>query len=390
MRVGIFGGTFNPPHIGHVDSAKAAVRQLGLDTLIVVPSGIPPHKSLPNDTPPADMRIHMTRTAFAELESAIVSDIEAMKPGVSYTVDTIEAIHEAYPNAELFLLIGTDMYLTLDAWQDSDTLLKTAIPAVFSRGPDDLTDITAYARSIQKRFNVHTETVTNNVIEISSSQLRDLLPKREGFKYINDTNYAYIIKNRLYGAKPDWHWLRSRAYSMLKQSRIPHVAGCEAEALRLAARWNVDADDAREAAILHDITKQLKPEAHVMLLEKYGVPSGTAKGEEKLLHAKSGAALAYAEFGVSDTVADAILWHTTGRANMSALEKVIYLADYIEPTRDFDGVDTLRSLAYEDLDKAMEMGLELSIQDMESRGITPNQTTFDALNDLRDNQNHQH
>ncbi|MCL2408536.1 MAG: nicotinate (nicotinamide) nucleotide adenylyltransferase [Oscillospiraceae bacterium] len=383
MRVGIFGGTFNPPHIGHVDSAKAAVRQLGLDTLIVVPSGIPPHKSLPIDTPPADMRIHMSRLAFAELEPAIISNIEAEKPGVSYSVDTVTAIKEEYPNASIFLLMGADMYLTLDSWKDSGILLKTATPAVFSRGSDDHIKIADYSLSIQKRFNVHTETVTNNVIEISSSRLRELLPKREGCEYINDTVYSYIIKNRLYGAKPDWDWLRNRAYSMLKPSRIPHVAGCEEEAIRLAEHWGVDIDDAREAAILHDITKKLEPQEHLKLLEEHGISAGIKKGEEKLLHAKTGAALARSEFGVSDTVADAILWHTTGRANMSTLEKVIYLADYIEPARDFDGVDILRALAYDNLDKAMEMGLGLSIRDMEARGITPNRTTFDALNDLR-------
>jgi nicotinate-nucleotide adenylyltransferase len=77
------------------------------------------------------------------------------------------------------------------------------------------------------------------------------------------------------------------------------------------------------------------------------------------------------------------MWHTTGRVKMTALDKVIYLTDYIEPTRDIEGIEKLRALAYESLDDAMVMGLELSVQDMESRGITPNRTTFDALDDIR-------
>ena len=383
MRVGIYGGTFNPPHIGHVRSAKAAVRQLGLDILLVVPSGVPPHKSLPEDTPSGEARFHMACAAFASVENAVVSDIEIKNPNVSYTIDTIGAIKKEYPGAELFLLAGTDMYLSLELWRDSETILKSVTPAVFSRGSNDIIKIAAYSLSIQKHYGAHTEMVINNVVEISSSELRDMFPRREGVEYIEDANYSYIIRNRLYGAKPDWNWLRKKAYSMLNPQRIPHVAGCEEEALRLARRWSVNQSDAREAAILHDITKRLDLAENMKILDEQGVSVGKIeKGEEKLLHSVTGALLARDEFGVSDAVADAITWHTTGKTQMSELEKVIYLADYIEPTRDFKGVDILRALAYESLDEAMKMGLELSVSDMKNRGISPNQTTFDAINDL--------
>jgi nicotinate-nucleotide adenylyltransferase len=170
---------------------------------------------------------------------------------------------------------------------------------------------------------------------------------------------------------------------MLSPKRIPHVDGCEEEVLRLAARWSVDIDDARESAILHDITKKLELEENLEILTSCGVDVGNVEfAERKLLHSKSGAALARYEFGVSDAVAEAIMWHTTGKAGMSDLEKVIYLADYIEPMRDFEGVGRLRALAYEDLNAAMRMGLKISIDDLISRGITPNRVTIDALSDL--------
>jgi len=140
----------------------------------------------------------------------------------------------------------------------------------------------------------------------------------------------------------------------------------------------------REAAILHDITKKFGLDAHVRILEDHGVPVGKLKfAEEKLLHAKSGAALAKAVFGVSDAVAESIKWHTTGRAGMSTLEKVLYLADYIEATRDFPGVDDLRRLSNEDINKAMIMGLELTVSDVQARGIAPDKATLDALSDLK-------
>ena len=361
-----------------------AVDQLGLELLIIVPAGAPPHKDLPAGTPPADMRLHMTRSAFLNAPGVIVSDIEIEKTGASYTVDTVEAIRRDYPGAQLFLLVGTDMFLTLDMWKDSETLLKSATPAVFSRSTEDTERISGYAESLLKRYGVRSETITNCIVDISSSQLRELLPRREGARYIDDTTYSYIIKNRLYGAKPDWDWLRGRAFSMLNPIRIPHVTGCEEEAVRLAKRWGGDPDDAREAAILHDITKKLAKEDNLSILEEHGIPVVKLENAgEKLLHSKSGAALAKALFGVSDEVAGAIMWHTTGKSGMSLLEKVIYLADYIEPTRDFPGVDAMRAAAYEDIDTALIMGFETSIQDMTERGITPDRTTFDALDDLK-------
>ena len=384
MKVGIFGGTFNPPHIGHIESATVAAGLLGLDKLIIVPAGEPPHKSLPDGTPPREMRLRMVRDAFESLPFAEIYEEELNSPGPSYTADTAEAISHAYPGAEIFLLVGTDMYLTLDTWKDSERLLALVTPAVFSRSPDDSDRISDYAGFLKKQYNADTIVVKNNVVDISSSHLREILPNRGGLGYITDTIYEYIIKNRFYNAKPNCDWLRSRAHAMLAPERVPHVIGCEKEAARLAERWDSDIGDALEAAILHDITKKLTPEENVCVLEEHGIHTEClAAGEEKLLHSKSGAALAKSLFGVSDAVAAAIMWHTTGRAGMSALEKVIYLADYIEPERDFPGIEALRDAAYADIDKAMIMGLEMSVDDMRKRGIVPNKTTFDALDDLK-------
>ena len=355
MKIGIFGGAFNPPHIGHVQAAIKAVELNDIDLLMVVPTGIPPHKVLPVDTPSPEMRLTMTRNAFNCLDKISVSDVEVYSQDNNYTIDTVNKIQRENPGAKLLLLVGTDMYESLDTWKDSDKLLKTVKPVLLSR----------------------------DVIKISSSGLRDMLPLREGRNYISDLNYAYIIKYRLYSAKPDWNWLRGCAHSMLCPLRIPHVDACETEALRLAERWSVDRDDAREAAILHDITKKLDFSQNMCIIAEHGVIiEKLGHHEEKLLHSITGALLAQSEFGVSDNVANAIKWHTTGRAGMTMLEKVIYIADYIESTRDFPGVDFLRRVAYESIDEAMIIGLEMTISDLKSRGISPNKSTYEALNDL--------
>ena len=383
MRIGILGGTFNPPHTGHIGLAKDAMAGLALDRLIIVPAGIPPHKDIPKNAPSAEMRLHMTRMAFAEVPNTDVSDIEIMASDVCYSVDTVAAISAGNPGASVYLLVGSDMYLTLDTWKDAEILLREAKPAVLSRGDDEARKISEYSHMLKARYGVDTEIVRNTFIDISSSELRAMLPKREGAGYIIDAIYAYIIKNRLYGAKPDWDWLRGKAYEMLKPSRIPHVAGCEKEALELAKKWGVDSDETREAAILHDMTKKLNADEHTKLLDESGYRGDRpGLGDEKLFHSITGALAARERFGVSDEVAEAIKWHTTGKPGMSALEKIIYIADYIEPTRDdegIEGIDELRALAYSDLDEALALGFRMSIRDMRERGIEPNRTTYDAL-----------
>jgi nicotinate-nucleotide adenylyltransferase len=106
---------------------------------------------------------------------------------------------------------------------------------------------------------------------ISSTEICALLPERKGREYLSDSVYSYIIKNRLYGAKPDFNWLREKGWSYLKKSRIPHVMGCEQKAVELAELYGADVDDARTAAILHDSTKKLSPEEQLKLCDTYGI-----------------------------------------------------------------------------------------------------------------------
>jgi nicotinate-nucleotide adenylyltransferase len=322
----------------------------------------------------------MARLSFSDIPCALVSDMELKSNGVSYTVRTMDELANNYPGAEFFLIIGSDMFLTLDKWLDAGRLLKTVRPAVFSRRDGEERKIAAHAEHLRERFGVDTIFVEHDAIDVSSSQLRRMLRLRAGIDYIAEPAYEYIIMNKLYGAKPDFDWLRVQAYTLLKTRRILHVAGCEAEAVRLAKHWGADVDEAREAAILHDITKQLEHGDQLQLCEKYDIMTDAVEAAEvKLLHAKTGAALARELYGASDAVHDAIEWHTTGRPDMTLLEKIVYIADYIEPTREFENVKELKSLAYADLDAAVAKGLQMSIDDMRARGIIPHQRTEEAL-----------
>ena len=379
MRIAFFGGSFNPPHRGHLHSGLAAAEQLKPDLFLVVTDHQPPHKSLEAGSPTPEERLELCRRCFAPVPNVEVSDMELRRGGKSYTADTIKELLRRYPDAEFFLLLGTDMLLDLGRWYKAEFIMQYVTIAPFQRSEEDLDYVEAKAAELRSRFGARVEVIRSTPFPAASTFIRSMLRARQGETLLPDAVYAEIIRKRFYGAKVSFPWLRERAYAMLKPKRIAHVRGCEQEAVALAERWGADRDDAAEAAILHDCTKKEDLAGQLALCEKYGyAPDEREAQSEKLLHAKTGAALAKAEFGVSDAIAEAICWHTTGKPDMTKLEKIIYLADYIEPTRDFEGVAPLRALAYEDLDRAMLLGLEMSIREIRSYGAEVHANTLRA------------
>lgn len=384
MRIGVFGGSFNPPHKGHVLAAENAVKFLSLDHLLIIPAREPPHKVLSEDSPSPSERSALCEMAFADVPNACVSDLELNREEVSYTADTIRELRRQYPDDQFYLLMGTDMLCCFTSWYEFRSILQACTLAVFCRAEGEDEKLDAAIAQLRSGFGAEIVRIPFVPIEISSTEIRNALAAREKPGEIPETVYAEIIRSRCYGARPEFKWLREQSYACLKPKRVPHVMGTEQEAVRLAERWGADTADAAEAAILHDITKKQELNEQLILCEKYGIINDTAETQNgKLLHAKTGAALARERFGVSPAVYDAIRWHTTGRAGMSLLEKIIYMADYIEPNRDFPGVDKLRELAYRDLDGAMILGLEMSLIDLQSYGIVPHINSREALEELK-------
>lgn len=398
MKIGIYGGTFNPPHLGHMAAAKTAVQVLGLDKLILIPTATPPHKQLPDGSATPEQRLEMARLMADNLNLpgvAQVSDIELRRAGKSYTSDTLADIKAAYPEGELWLLMGTDMFLSLQNWHEPEKIMKLAGICAFGRTEQDGEALFApQRRFLQEKYNARLTTITlPGLVEISSTQLRERLEQGAGSEYLCEAVYGYILLNGLYRTQADLKHLdlpelRACSYSMVRAKRIPHIKGTEEEAVRLAKRWGVDEMTARRAAILHDCTKYLELDEQLALCRKYGVELDELEQRAvKLLHSKTGACIAKHVFGEDEQVYSAIFWHTTGKADMTMLEKVIYLADYIEPTRDFDGVEPLRALAYEDIDKALLMGMDMTIQEMKQRGNPIHRNTQAARDWLADHGN---
>lgn len=398
MKIGIYGGTFNPPHLGHMAAAKTAAQVLGLDKLILIPAATPPHKQLPEGSPTAQQRLEMVRLMADNLNLpgvAQVSDIELRREGKSYTSHTLAAMKALYPDAELWLLMGTDMFLTLQNWHEPEKIMELAGICAFGRTEQDGEELFAPQRKfLQEKYNACLTTITlPGLVDISSTQLREVLDDGQGEEHLCPAVYGYILMNGLYGTKADLKHLdlpelRACSYSMVRAKRIPHIRGTEEEAVRLAKRWGVDETLARRAAILHDCTKYLELDEQLALCGKFGVELDELERRAvKLLHSKTGACIAKHIFGEDEQVYQAIFWHTTGKADMSMLEKVIYLADYIEPTRDFDGVEPLRSAAYEDIDKALLVGMDMTIEEMKQRGNPVHRNTQTARDWLWNHRN---
>ena len=395
MKIGIYGGTFNPPHLGHLTAARAVFELLNLDQLLLVPAGMPPHKELPAGSPTPEQRLEMTRLAGEQLglgDRVRTLDIEVYRQGKSFTADTLAQLKAQHPEDELWLLMGTDMFLTLQAWHEPGKILSLAGIAAFGRTEEDTEELFSaqreYLYQTYPQARLFTLTIPG-VIDVSSTELREKLAKGEGASLLAPAVYGYILREGLYNTGADLKHLslsqlRPVALSYLKHKRIPHVLGTEQEAIRLAERYGADVEKARRAALLHDCTKKLDMEEQLALCRRYGIQLDELEQKAlKLLHSKTGAAIARDVFGVDDDIYSAIWYHTTGHAGMTKLEKIIYLAVYIEPSRDFPGVDKLRKVCYEDLDRGLLMGLEMTIEEMTSMGNPVHHATIEARDALK-------
>ncbi len=387
-RIGIFGGTYNPPHLGHVQAAVYGKNALKLDKLYLIPSYISPHKAIPEGSPTPQQRLQMVRLATEETDLT-VSDIELVRGGPSYTYETVLALKKEHPEAKIYLMMGTDMYLTLDAWREAEKLLSMVTPVVFYRGDwGEREQVEEKKREFEK-IGVQSVLLENPVLEISSTQLRRMLVFGCASPFLNEKVKKFILENRLYGTDKDYRRLPPEelekvVVSLIKPNRVAHVIGCRDTAVELAKRWGADETDAARAGLLHDITKALDGPLQLTLCQEYGIAlDDFSRAYPKTLHARTGAMVAQRIFGENEAVVSAIDSHTTGKAGMNILEKIIYVADYMEPNRNFPGVEELRRAAFENIDRAMEMGLEMTLDLLRREGKTVSQESQEALADIK-------
>lgn len=197
MRLGIFGGAFNPVHKGHIHLAESYIKSLSLDKLLVIPTANPSHRS-GADFADECHRIKMLSLAFENVEKAEISDIEFKRTGKSYTYDTIEQLKKTYKNAEIFLIIGADQFLSFTKWYKYDEILKEAVLCTAPREKDMVHIIKDYAENTlqgAEYFIADFEPVV-----VSSSEIRKLIMnKKDVVSLLPENVYNYIKETGLYG-----------------------------------------------------------------------------------------------------------------------------------------------------------------------------------------------
>lgn len=191
-RIGVFGGTFNPPHIGHLIVAEEVRQNFALDRIVFVPSARPPHKI---QSPVIDSahRYHMTQLATEDNPHFAVSDIEIRRPGTSYTVDTVKSFRDTYgPDVDIFFIMGGDSIFEIDTWKDPEQIFNCCTIIVTSRPGFHLS-------KVEERLKAKVLTTEVSQIDVSSTDIRQRLQDGKSIAYlVPQAVEAYIRKEKLY------------------------------------------------------------------------------------------------------------------------------------------------------------------------------------------------
>ncbi|HWR22286.1 MAG TPA: nicotinate-nucleotide adenylyltransferase [Feifaniaceae bacterium] len=364
-RVGILGGTFNPIHQGHIQMAQDVRLALGLDTVLLIPAADPPHKEVDGHVS-AEHRYKMVCLAAEGLSGVSVSDIEIARGGKSYTVDTVTELKRRFPQDGFYVIVGSDLLNDIPAWSRAEELMRLVTIVGVKRQGQDSGDEEA-AERFRSEYGARIETLNIAVPPVSSTMVRDRVYDALPINgLVPPAVETYICEEGLYLPAP-LKRMQEDCRAALNRNRYRHTMGVVRTAIALADRYGADAEKARLAALLHDCAR--------------GSDSGA------LSHAASGERLARTRYGVTDEeVLRAIRLHTTSGQGATKLDKIIYVADMIEPGREFPGVERLRALAFLDLNAAMLECLKDCIGYVRARGQSVDERSLAALKELEDNQ----
>jgi nicotinate-nucleotide adenylyltransferase len=328
-RIGIFGGTFDPIHNVHLNAARAALEQAGLDRVLFVVSARPPHKKDDTAAPP-EQRLAMVRLATAGEPRFEVSDIEFHRDGPSYMYETLEALVGLHPSAEMLLIIGDDSFAEFPSWKKPDAILAHARLLVLPRPGKTR----AAPSSMQGKFDY----LPFQESDMSSTEIRKRIEAGESVAgLVPESVERYIQESGLYRGEDEFDLPRAREFVALLRERLPektykHSLSVARTMLNAASAAGIAPEQAVTAGLLHDLCKAMKPEALAEKARGYGITHYL--DVPNLLHGPVAAEECRRELGIHDEqIIDAIRWHTTGRADYGRVGQVLFFADFSEPRR---------------------------------------------------------
>lgn len=317
MKIGIFGGTFNPPHNSHLQIALQAKQQLGLDKLLVIPCGDPPHKQTEVD---AHHRLAMTRLCFEPL--AEVCDYEILQQGKSYTYHTLQMLKQRFPQDQLYLIVGGDSYQSFGKWYNPQGICQLAHIVVAERLGSSMTD----KQQFEAQFGAQVTFVQVKPTDTSSSLIRLRYAFEKSNKDILPAAVDDYVKQ--HGLYSQYTSLIKKLKPMLNEKRFEHTFWVVERGLQLAPAQLKH--KAFVACLLHDCAKHIDIQQHA----HYGFVQ--ADMPSSVVHAFLGALVAEKYFGVTDSeILQAIKYHCTARPDMTLLDKIVYVADKTERTRSY-------------------------------------------------------
>ncbi len=338
MKLVLFGGTFDPVHSEHVKLAKGALKELSPDKMIILPSFIPPHKATAKAS--AEDRLAMARTAFSFDGRIEVSDYEIIRGGSSYSYLTVAHFKQLYPDAEIYFLIGGDSFFDFDKWVRPEEIAANCTVTVVSRG-EFTEDLMARNAAFEKTYGYRAKLLSFTGEQVSSTYIRYCLMLGVGADGLPEGVGEYIAERGLYGGEGYFNYIKAH----LKERRLYHTAGVIECALSLNRQLGLDREKIVTACALHDVAKYMKPEDFPGFHPPEAMP-------QTVMHAFLGEYVAKEVLGVTDEdVLSAIRYHTTGKADMTDLQKLVYIADLLERNREYPGVDKLRKAAAADFHK---------------------------------------
>ena len=407
MRIGIYGGSFDPIHNGHVALVRDALASGFIDCAIIVPTVKNNFKQF-SMTLPAPYRYYMAKAvrddlADKGLNDIYVSDAEFGIKGITYTYMTLGIMTDpdfmtefltaqgvkkkkaAGPH-EYYWIMGSDTLGTFETWFKPEEILRHATLLAAER-PGDSVDVEKAADSVRENLGGKVETFRLNGVECASSEILrsgDFSAVPEAAREFINTHELYTERTKLKGvsdaAKEKFFECAVWMYPYLGEKRLLHTLNVGYLSAELAVRFGANPDKALIAGALHDCAKELDIDSQREMAYGY---CGDLFIDKKLLHSPAGAVFARDGFGEKDKeILDAICYHTTGRGNMSKLEKIVYLADKIEPARNYMDLAPIREMVKTDLDEACRMTALAIKAKTESNGKVIHPSNVDMLRDL--------
>lgn len=366
MKIGILGGTFDPVHKAHIEIAKLALCELKLDKVIFVPNGVPPHKK--ESSVLCEDKLNMLRLAINPYEKFEIDNFELLMEDYSYLYITLEYFKNKYPDDELFFIAGSDNIETIPSWKNPALLFRYATFVFIKRPEYELND--KGIKKLEEDYNAKILSIDFDGIDISSSDIRCAFENcRAVGEMLPENVMEYIVNKTVYPKK-----LLAKLKAMIGEKRFVHSINVAKEAYRLALRYNEDADRAYYAGLLHDCAKKMDYDTQLEIIKRNNLYPIKERELEfpKVIHALTGAYVAKEEFGITDRIIlDAIRFHTLGDVKMTLFDKIIYIADLISEERVYKGVEILREMAYNNIDKAILTSVDNTINYVGYENIQP-------------------